>query len=209
MSLPEDTGFKMSIALTLEQTALSLFAPLLQGGIQVRAALPSSVQSFLCDQIGLEPDYVREKILSIVLDGHPVDDTEKALLRNGSRLALSSGMPGLAGAALRRGSPLASFRGSITHRESAASGTQQEGVICVKLFNLMMVDLGPRFLQRGIRIESGAFVAFLRQNGDPFLEKCLSVDRNGTTVEPKELAAALADGEEELLLSVILTPERP
>jgi hypothetical protein len=161
--------------------------------------------------MGLEPDYVRERILSIVLDGRPVDDTEKALLRDGSQLALSSGMPGLAGAALRRGSPLASFRGSITHRESAASGTQQEGIICVKLFNLMMGDLGPRFLARGILIESGALARLLRQNSAPFVEKCRGVQRNDIAAEPTAFLEEMADEEEEeeLLLSVVPPPERP
>ncbi len=209
MSLSGDTRSRTSIALTLERTALSLFSPFLQSGIWVRAALPSSVQSFLCDQMGLEPDYVRERILSIVLNGHPVDNTEKALLRDGSRLALSSGMPGLAGAALRRGSPLASFRGSITHRDSAAAGPKQEGTICVKLFNLMMGDLGPGFLARGILINSEAIARFLRQNRALFLEKCRSVQRNEIAIEPATFLEEMADGEEELFLSVIPPPERP
>ncbi len=209
MSSPRKGDAKPSIALTFERTAFSLFSPLLQSGIQVPAALSCSIQSFLCDQMGLEPDYVRDRILSIVLDGRPVDDTEKALLGDGSLLALSSGMPGLAGAALRRGGLLASFRGSITHKESAAPVAEHEGTICVKLFNLMMQELGPRFLERGILIQSGALARFLNQNRGPLLEKCRSIRRNEVAVEPAGFLKEIADNEEELLLSVTLTPNGP
>jgi len=57
---------------------------------------------------------VKEKISTIFLDGKAVDSPETALLREGSTLALSSAMPGLAGAILRRDGPYASLRSSIT-----------------------------------------------------------------------------------------------
>jgi hypothetical protein len=159
--------------------------------------------------MGLEPDYVRDRIQSIVLDRKPVDEPTAATLCEGSLLALSSGMPGLAGAALRRGSPLASFRGSISHRESAAPGTKKEGTICVKLFNLMMAELGPRFLERGIVMKSGAFVRFMNENRAPFLEKCRGISRNEISVEPAAFLEEMADEEEELLLSVIPVADGP
>ncbi len=196
------SGWKPAIALTMEEDALALFFPLLQSGVTVQAALPCTIQSFLCTQLGLSGDFVRERILSIVLDGHPVDDPEAARLRDGSQLALSSAMPGLAGAALRRASPLASFRGSITHTDSDGTGRMQEGLISVKLFNLMMGDLGPSILRHGICIRGAALIGLWQPARSIFLKYCRTVRRGSIFLDPAGFLEAVESDENELCLSV-------
>jgi hypothetical protein len=55
----------------------------------------------LCDQFQVETDYLENRIKTIFLDGKPVDDEDKAVLKNGSTLALSAAMPGLVDSTFR------------------------------------------------------------------------------------------------------------
>jgi hypothetical protein len=194
---------RTAVTLKIEPSALSVFYPLLQHGIRVLVSPGKSIQDFLCVQMGLEPEYVRERILSIMLDGKPVDDPETAALLAGSSLALSSGMPGLVGAVLRRGSPLASLRGTITYRESEAAGTKEEGIICVKLFNLIMTDLGFRFLEHGILINTGVLAEFLKENRPRLNEKCRGIQINGNPVSLRKFNEGGFVGQKEIFLSVV------
>ncbi len=77
-----------------------------------------------------------------------MDNLTTAIIRNGSVLALSSAMPGLAGATLRRGSIYASLRNSINYEEKNELTQKMDGVITVKLFNVLINELGPVLLQR-------------------------------------------------------------
>ncbi|MCP4349944.1 MAG: endonuclease/exonuclease/phosphatase family protein [Desulfobacterales bacterium] len=55
-----------------------------------------SIRSLLCKQTDVASDYVDERISTVFLDGKPVDDVDSAIVKNGSVLALSAAMPGLA-----------------------------------------------------------------------------------------------------------------
>lgn len=98
----------------------------------------------------MNPDYVNYRITTVFLDGSCVDDLKTTIIKDGSVLALSSAMPGLAGATMRRGSTYASLRESITYSEKGDSTLGSEGTVTVKLFNVLINELGPVFLQRGI-----------------------------------------------------------
>lgn len=132
---------------------ISVFFPLLQEGFQVAATAGCDVRSLLCDQLRMDPDYLKYRINTIFLDGHPVDDVATARVRDGATLALSAAMPGLVGATFRKAGALAGFRGSITYRQTGDSEQdRQEGRITLKLFNLVINEIGPSFLARGIRV---------------------------------------------------------
>jgi hypothetical protein len=150
------------LAVDLPRSAAGRFAPLLQQGVALRASAPTA-WGFLTDELGVDPGYVKERITTIFLDGQVVDDLERAPLRDGSLLALSAAMPGLVGATLRRGGYYAAMRAAITHgAERAADGDGGERVVRVKLFNLLIAELGPVLLARGIvlaRDEAAALLA--------------------------------------------------
>ena len=121
----------------------------------MRLGAPRSVLAFLIEDLGLTPEYVRQRITTVFLDGQVVDTLEDALLRQGSRLALSAAMPGLLGATLRRSGPYAAMRAEITRAadhelQPSTGGTL---IIQVKLFNLLVDELGPRLLARGVLFE--------------------------------------------------------
>ncbi len=119
-----------------------------------------SIQTFLSDHLGLRPDYIRERVKTIFLDGKSVDDLDKTLIHDGSMLALSAALPGLAGAVLRRGSPFAGLRSRVANDQKELSETPQEGYVSFKVFNLLLPELGPLFLRKGILISREDFQEF-------------------------------------------------
>jgi hypothetical protein len=125
----------------------------------------------MCGQIGLTEDYLENRVQTVFLDGHPVDDVNRATVGEGATVALSAAMPGLAGAVLRKGGVLATLRKNITHRNDASARETCEGRVTVKLFNMTTREVGPLLLARGIWME----VAELRE----LLDRCEALLRKG------------------------------
>lgn len=127
----------------------------------MRVTVPRSVLGFLIEDVRLTPEYVQQRITTVFLDDHVVDVLENAMLRKGSRLALSAAMPGLVGATLRRSGPYAAMRAEITrtaeHELDARS--RATTIVHVKLFNLLIDEIGPAILERGVLLEREAAVA--------------------------------------------------
>src|SRR3989304_1732354 len=125
----------MHLCFMIDDTRTSEFFQLLQRGFMLKAQVGCSIKRFLCEQVGLSPEYIAEKIQTVFLDGRPVDDLDSAIIKDGARLALSAAMPGLVGATMRRGGIYSSFRNTITHRETGARYAIGEGFVHLKLFN--------------------------------------------------------------------------
>ncbi len=136
--------------LELNSGDLPKLYPVFQKGFLVRIKTGCSLNTLMREKWGWPPDRVMERISTVFLDGKPVDDLEAAVVRDGCTLALSSAMPGLVGAVMRKGGFFASLRSSITHRESNGAGAVEDGIITVKLFNNLMDELGPYFLNLGL-----------------------------------------------------------
>jgi len=139
-----------SLRLTLDTPTIHSFSLLFQHGVMINAQVNCSIRTMLCDQLGLNPHYVEDRVKTIFLDGRPVDDIDSAVIRDGSTLALSAAMPGLVGAILRRGGHLAPLRSQIAHREEKKVASRREGIVVLKLFNLLIDELGPNLLKRGV-----------------------------------------------------------
>jgi len=172
----------LSLELGKDQTA-SLFL-LLQNGFFVNACVGCSIKDFFLEQLGLSPDYIEARIQGIFLDGKPADDIDTAIIRDGARLTLSGTMPGLAGMALRRG-PLAVFRHSITHRETGDYSYTGEGYVQLKLLNLLMKEMGPDLLRKGIYIRASELAHFLGKLPATFWQGCKSISLDGREVAPE------------------------
>lgn len=138
------------VELTLPRGDLARLAPLLQRGVDTHATAGVSAFAFLTGELGLEADYVRRRITTVFLDGQVVDDLEAAVLRDGAVLALSAAMPGLVGATLRRGGYYAAMRAAITHAREHPAPERARAVVRVKLFNLLLEEIGPVLLARGV-----------------------------------------------------------
>lgn len=171
-----------SLYLALEPDKIHSFFPLLQQGFMVKLQVGCTIKMMLSEHLGLSPEYIEERIKTVFLDGKAVDDIDSTIIRDGSTLALSAAMPGLAGATLRMGGTLASFRSQISYREEKKAPSRRKGVIVVKLFNLIMTDLGPKFLKEGIYVRQEELKSFFMNLPEEFWEGCKAVKVNGQEV---------------------------
>jgi len=174
----------LSLELAEDQTA-KLFL-LLQNGFFVNAGVGCSIKDFFLEELGLSPDYIEARIQGVFLDGKPADDIGTAIIRDGARLTLSGTMPGLVGIALRRG-PLAVFRHSITHRETGDYSYSGEGLVQLKLLNLLMKDMGPGLLNKGIYIPALDLADYLANLPKSFWQGCQSISLDGREFAPEKL----------------------
>jgi hypothetical protein len=177
---------KQTLRMILPQEQLAAFFPLLQKGVWLRVQVGCSVMSLLTDQFGVAEDYVIERITTLFLDGKAIDDPETSYVKEGSTVALSSAMPGLVGATMRRGGHLAAMRGAITYQDQ-----QQEesgsGRTRVKLFNMVMAELGAAFLAHGILLSSDELSSFLAEQADSFWQSFGTVILDGRQIDPAHL----------------------
>jgi len=157
-----DADRENHLRLTVKAQAVPLFFPILQKGFIQKITVGCSMMSLLSDQFGLSAEYIESRIQTIFLNGKPIDDMDTAIVRDGSILALSSAMPGVLGATLRRGGYYSRMRSQITHVEEVESPQRTDGQIIVKLFNLTIRELGPLFLQRGIWMDKEELKDFFK-----------------------------------------------
>lgn len=159
-----------NIKIVTHQENVHLFFPLLQHGFRMETSAGESVKDFLIQNCSLNDEYIESRLKTVFLDGKPVDDIEKGALTDGAVLALSSAMPGLAGTTLRRGGHLAVFRSGITHQNKNDEAGSGNIMIRVKLFNLVIKDVGVKLLAKGIILDQEA-VKFL-----PNIKEGVSID---------------------------------
>jgi len=167
----------------IEPTLFPKFFEILQGGFMVKCRVGISIKTLLCEELGLTPAYVMGRISTIFLEGKPVDDIESAIIKDGSSLALSAAMPGLVGATMRREGVYSSLRSSITYEEKHSNYLSKEGLISLKLYNLLIDELGPLLLKRGIFVKSTELSAFLTKQPDDFWRGCKEILLGGKPVE--------------------------
>ncbi len=146
------------------------------------------MRELLQRQLGLSADYIEQRVQTIFLDGKAVDNIDTAVVRNGSTLALSAAMPGLAGVTLRRGGAYASMRSQISHEKTPVPDNVKDGELVMKLFNLVARDLGSMFLEKGVWIKGKNLQGFLQRAPDSFWAGCRAAELNGQPLEIDSLA---------------------
>lgn len=182
-----DIGSANHLFLSLHDDFIPSFFSFLQKGFMIQAKVGCSVRSLLQDQFGISVAYMDHYIQTIFIDGKPVDDMDTTTVQDGSTLALSSAMPGLLGAALRRGGHYAPMRSQITHEKSKKTLEVKNGQMMIKLFNLTLRDLGPLFLDRGLWVEAEDLRVFFCKRSDNFWGGCSRARVDGGNVEPRQL----------------------
>ena len=158
--------------------------------ILIRTPVRGSIQDFLVRQLGLNPEVIDEKIQTIFLNGKAVDDPGQAFLTDGASLALSGALPGLVGATMRRGGFYSSLRDSITFQAGTIFQVSQKGKIVLKLFNILLKDLGPRILENGFMIEESKLLHFLGKNESKLADECQIRDGDGIEIPYRNLLIA-------------------
>ena len=164
-----------------------IFFQLLGQGFRVNIQSGCSVKELLCNQLGIHQDYLTERIKTIFLNAKVVDDVNSATVDEGSVLALSGAMPGLVGAILRSGGIYAGMRSQISYNPIEAAPQKSATQITLKLWNLVVKELGPNFLQQGIWIEADQAQSFIERHREELMKGCTSAELDGKTVSPDQL----------------------
>jgi len=190
-----------TLGFAIDYTDMSSFVPLLQKGFQVRVQVGRSLKHLLCEQCGINPEYLTDRIQTIFLDGKVVDNVETTTIKDGAIIALSAAMPGLAGATLRTGGLLAAFRDGLTHEEDAETVESHElGMVTMKLFNLLVRELGPVFLEKGIWVTKQDAESLVKRWADTPQRAIDHVEKDGREVLMEELAGLDWSGDSEYVL---------
>jgi hypothetical protein len=208
MSEKERASMSTSLAFVVKPDHLGVFFPLLQQGVRVEAQVGCDIQSLLCDQFKMAPDYLADRITTIFLNGKPVDDVATAVVKDGATLALSAAMPGLVGATLRKGGCLASFRNTISHRDEAESArTCVDGFITLKLFNMLLPEVGPQYLAHGVWTSGRELQTCLTAYPHDLETVVVSLAQDGHVLDPATLSRLpLIDPEASVKLQAACEP---
>jgi len=177
----------INLSLTLEKTLIPIFYQLLSKGFIIHAETGCNIKELLCGQLGIKDDYLEERIQTIFLDNKTVDDVDSAVIREGSILALSAAMPGVLGATLRKGGRYAPMRRQISHDKDIVSDTNKKGEVTIKLFNLIVRELGPLFLEQRIWINGEDFYDITARNDVVFMAGCKKAIKDGNDIIPEKL----------------------
>lgn len=176
-----DRCAKLDITMSIH--CINEFSPLLQEGVQLSVQTGCTLADLLGDQLGLDREYISSRITTVFIDSRPVDDMKTARIHNGAVIALSGAMPGLVGATMRSGGFYAALRGGISYVADTGTDTDRQGRVRIKLFNLLLSEVGPVLLQQGVAIPTVRLRDFLTSRTDSFWSGCIEVSLNGATVE--------------------------
>lgn len=181
---------EMHLSLTMTAKHIVDFFALLQQGFGVQARFGCSIDELLCNQWGIDPEYVNARITTIFLNSRATDNISTTIIREGAVIALSGAMPGLVGATMRRGGYYAAMRGTMSYRDDALGQESGTAEVRVKLFNLLLPELGPAFLKRGVIVEAGQLETFFRDRDAEFWRGCRMIRHNGVSIEPMKAIGA-------------------
>lgn len=177
----------------------SQWTALLRRGIGVEFDRVVSVKSFMTDVLGMDESYATEKVPGLFLNNAPVDDWTTEMVCAGDELGMSGTMPGMVGIALRRSSPIKSFRADLhSHHDAAVLGG---GVAVVKMFNFIAKDCGAPVLQHGVRVSGQNLLSYMDEH-EISLDECTCY-WNEDQIEGKAMRGALAGVSSDIVLSVI------
>ena len=140
-----------AITITVSRTEAKSWNHLTQSGVKVPALIGGSVIEFLTDQLGFDDDYISTRVMTIFIDGKPVDDLYSAKLPADARIALGAMAPGVAGLTMCRNNLLSGLRSTITY-ENTTSPPVEKGTVTLALFNAIMTDKGADILEKGVTI---------------------------------------------------------
>ena len=175
------------LVLTVTAAGLPKLVGLLNAGFMINLQVGESVKTLLCGRLGLDQAYFDERIQTLFLNSKPVDDPATAVVKDGSILALSAAMPGLVGAVFRKGGKYGWMRGSITHPDENDMTAGKTGWVTVKLFNLILKELGPFFLEAGIWLKGETIQAFFADRVSSLAGDIQSVILNDREIAPQAL----------------------
>jgi hypothetical protein len=171
------------LSLQVNPKLIPIFFQLLGQGFSINIQTGATVKDLLCKQLGIQEDYLAQRIQTIFLNAKVVDDIASAIVAEESTLALSGAMPGLVGAILRSGGYYAAMRKRISHEESKSSSQVLSAKITLKLMNIVAKELGPIFLQQGIWLKGQTLREFIERRMDDLKAGCRACELDRKPIE--------------------------
>ncbi len=152
--------------------------------LRSRAGLPLSE---VLEEAGFSRKYLEEKVQTVFLDGSAVDDLDCAIVEGDSVIALSAAMPGLAGAILRKGSPILALRSRTSPVKVPHRTDDTMHALRLKLFNTIANEMGPGLLHGGILVKRPDLEDFLSNRRKLLEDAVLEAKLDGVPLPPAEL----------------------
>lgn len=173
-------------------------AGILQRGCKLRINLGRTIEQVLLEDLKLDPETIESKVQTVFLNGIAVDNLQAALVADKAVLALSSAMPGLVGASFRRAGFYAPLRMSIPSQRQKIPENKNEGMITLKLFNLLTGELGPHLLADGILLDRSLLLEFFSSQDAKFWHHS-NIRLNQNSVTPEELLEQLKQSNQDFV----------
>ncbi len=191
--------------LIVETQRLGPFMGLLEEGVRIEVPEGLSVRDVLVDTFKMDPLYLEERVLTLFLNGNPVDDVDAVFVGKDAVLALSGAMPGLVGATMRRDGRLAGMRQRIDSASPASGSPGAPVRVTVKLFNRVARERGEALFKDGIRVPGPRLHRFLQDREERLMPVCTRIAVDGSPVSwPALLSKAFGEGD--VFLKVTLAP---
>lgn len=172
----------IKLHLLVNRSALPFFTPLLEKGVVISGSTGCTLRNFLCTQLGIADDYLDQRIQTLFLNARPVDDVDKAVVTNGSTLALSAAMPGLLGATMRKGGRYAAFRKDISQTADACGICEAPGRVTVKMFNLVAEEIGYQLFQTGVNIDGDDLRRIAERHNGELIRAIRQAEKDGQRI---------------------------
>ena len=179
----QDSPSMTELTMVLEPSVIPLFFIFLRKGVGLKVRVGCSVRELICRQLGVRSEYLDHRVQTVFLDGKPVDDVDTAIVNDGTTLALSASMPGLAGATLRKAGFFAKLRSQISHTEDMPCASSKKGRVVLKIFNLLTSEMGPDLLGRGVYIRKEDLEDLFHNNKKVLQAGCQSATINGENID--------------------------
>ena len=186
------------LSLAIPAVSVSDWYGLLRRGVGVFLDKAVSVRDFMTEVLGMDPNYATNSVPGLFLNNAPVDDWREERVGGGDEIGMSGTMPGLCGIALRRSSPISSFRPDLVSRHDESE--RQGGVAKVKMFNFVAQDCFPAVLQNGVVLPAASLLDYL-DSQNISLGQCRCV-WNGDPVAPERIRELLAGAQGDVELKM-------
>lgn len=165
-----------------DEQLISEMRALLQSGFYMKVPTGKSLRDILL-YCGFANDFINSSIKTIFLNSQPVDNIDRTCISEGDVVGLSGSMPGLVGATLRSGSHLAAYRRNISLNPEEPLENNTEGLIQIRVFNVVLKEAGEFLLDRGVFVERELLMEFFRDRNKDFFDHCHTISLNSTKVD--------------------------
>lgn len=159
---------------------------LFQRGFLVRVPPGVTLDDVLRDA-GFSRKYLDERVQTIFLDGSVVDEPQSEPVRDGSSIALSAALPGLAGAIFRKGNTLSVLRSATAKRPDTRTEQGRLGIARIKLYNVVAEEMGPELLGTGVLVKRSELEEEFAARRDLLETSITEAELDGEKVEPATL----------------------